>query len=91
MSLKHDAMKTGHEHRSGKKGNEMKKKDCRKKGWSYILLGSLLLLWTSPQAMEPVSGHVSKTKEPAMRVERGLPAMDASAPVMFESASFGLG
>jgi hypothetical protein len=69
----------------------MKKKDCRKKGWSYIVVGSLLFLWTTPQAMEPVTGHASKTKEPAMRVERGMPAMDASAPPTFETASFGLG
>jgi hypothetical protein len=69
----------------------MKKKDCWKKGWPYILLGSLLFLWASPQAMEPVTGHDSKAKEPAMRVEKGIPVMDMSAPTNFETASFGLG
>lgn len=73
--------------------NVMKKRDHISIGWFYLLLGSMFLLWTCSQTIEPVIGQESKTREFSMSngIEKGTPLIDTAVPSIFETASFGLG
>ena len=59
--------------------------------WFLILLGFMLFLGVSSQAMESEIQNKSNTIEPSMNIEKKIPPMDTAAPSKFETASFGLG
>jgi hypothetical protein len=71
--------------------NTMKKRDHINIGWFYIVLGSMLFLWTCSQTIEPAISHESTRRESSMSIEKSMPPVDMAAPSIFETASFGLG
>ena len=63
-----------------------------------MLLVAALLIWGCTPKMESAGNPGSSAKEGSMNLEKHteknssvIPALDAAAPVVFETASFGLG
>ncbi len=76
----------------------MKKRCCTTGKWCLFFLGILLLLGACSQAMDSQASHEAKSTEAAMNLAYktktdalAIPPIDAAAPAVFETASFGLG
>jgi len=76
----------------------MKKRKCTDATWCLCLLGMLLFLWACSPTMDSQASHESKKTETDMnlayKIETGppaIPVIDAAAPSILETASFGLG
>jgi hypothetical protein len=76
----------------------MIKKSCTTGKWCLLFTGILSLLWACSPAMDSQAGQESKTREAAMNLalktetdSLAIPPIDAAAPAVFETASFGLG
>jgi len=76
----------------------MKKRCCTGATWCLCLLSMLLVLWACSPTMDSRAGHESKKTEKDMNLaykiapeSPAIPAIDAAAPSVFETASFGLG
>ncbi len=75
------------------------KKKCGTTGIGCLfLLGMSYFLWACSPTMDSQANHESKTTEAAMNpapiIETespAIPPIDAAAPAVFETASFGLG
>ena len=76
----------------------MKKRGCTTGVWCLFFLGLLSFLWACSQTMDSQANHESKTTEATMNLAQeietdapAIPPIDAAAPAVFETASFGLG
>ena len=76
----------------------MIKKCCTTGKWCLFFTGILSLLWAGSPMMDSQAGQESKTTEAAMNLALKtetdslvIPPIDAAAPTVFETASFGLG
>jgi hypothetical protein len=76
----------------------MKKRNCMGAIWCLCLLGMLAVSWACSPTMDSQPSHKSKTTEGNMNLAYKIeseaptiPAIDAAAPSVFETASFGLG
>lgn len=76
----------------------MKKRRYTTGKWCLYFLGMLFFLWASSPTMDSQAQHEAKTTEADMNLAYilktdppGAPAIDAAAPKVFETASFGLG
>ncbi len=76
----------------------MKKRCCTTGKWCLLFTGILSLLLACSPTMDTQAGQDSKTTEADMNLAYqiktdplAIPAIDAAAPAIFETASFGLG
>ena len=76
----------------------MKKRNCMDAIWWLSLFGMLSFLWACSPSMDTQASHESKTTEVDMNLaykieteSPAIPAIDAAAPAVVETASFGLG
>ena len=76
----------------------MKKRGCTSGKGCLLLIGILSLLLACSPTMDTQAGQDSKTREADMNLAYqiktdplSIPAIDAAAPAVFETASFGLG
>jgi hypothetical protein len=76
----------------------MKKRCCTTRLWCLFFLGMLSFLWACSPTMDSQASHESKTTEADMNLAHkietespAIPAIDAAAPAIVETASFGLG
>jgi hypothetical protein len=76
----------------------MKKRCCTTGKWCLFLLGILSFLGACSPTMDSQANHEAKTTEAAMSLAYktetdapAIPPIDAAAPAVFETASFGLG
>lgn len=76
----------------------MQKRGCATGTWCLCFVGLLSLLWACSPAMDAQVSHENKTTEADMnlayKIETDTPAIppiDAAAPEVVETASFGLG
>ena len=76
----------------------MKKRCCTTRLGCLLFLGMLLFLWACTPTMDSQANHEAKTTEADMNLayklqteSPAIPAIDAAAPAVFETASFGLG
>jgi len=76
----------------------MGKKVLNRTSGFAVLLSSILLLWSCTPNMESMGNTDSSPKEDSMSLDKqavtytpAIPSLDAAAPSVFETASFGLG
>ena len=76
----------------------MKNRCCTNGLECLLYVGMLSLLWACSQTMDSQADHDSKKTEAAMNLAHktetdapAIPPMDAAAPTVVETASFGLG
>ena len=76
----------------------MEKRNCTNAIWCLCSMGILLFMWACSPSMDTQAGHESKKTEANMNLAYKLetqsltiPAIDAAAPTIVETASFGLG
>ena len=76
----------------------MQIKCCTTGKWCLFFLGMLSFLWACSPTMDSQANHESKTTEATMNLaykteteSSAIPPIDAAAPAVFETASFGLG
>jgi len=76
----------------------MDRRHWMKTAWRLGLLGMMTILWACSPAMDSRTGHDSTAKENDMNLAYqieteppAIPPIDAAAPAVFETASFGLG
>lgn len=76
----------------------MIKRCCTTGKWCLFFMGMLSLLWVGSPTMDSRAGQGSKTEEEAMNLALktetnllAIPPIDAEAPAVVETASFGLG
>ena len=76
----------------------MKKRCCTIGKWCLFYLGMLSFLGACSPAMDSQTNHEAKTMETSMNLAYktetdapAIPPIDAAAPAVFETASFGLG
>ena len=76
----------------------MKKRCCTTRLGCLLFLSMLSFLWACSPTMDAQPKYESKTTEAAMNLaykieteSPAIPAIDAAAPAVFETASFGLG
>jgi hypothetical protein len=76
----------------------MKKRCCTTRLSCLFFLGMMSFLWACSPTMDSQANHESKTTETAMNLAHkietespAIPPIDAAAPAIFETASFGLG
>lgn len=76
----------------------MKKRNCMGGNWCLCLLGMLSFMLACSPTMDSPANHEAKTTEADMNLAYqmkteapAIPAIDATTPAVFETASFGLG
>ena len=76
----------------------MKKRGCTTGIWCLFFLGLLSFLWACSPTMDSQTSDELKKTEATMNLAHkietntpAIPAIDAAAPAVFETASFGLG
>ena len=76
----------------------MKKRNGMDAIWCLFLMGGLFFLWACSPSMDTPASHESKKMEANMNLAYQIetdpltiPAIDAAAPAIVETASFGLG
>ena len=76
----------------------MKKRCCTTGKWCLFFISMLSFLGACSQAMDSQASHEAKSTEAGMNLAYktetdapAIPPIDAAAPAVFETASFGLG
>lgn len=76
----------------------MKKRGCTTAKWCLFFISMLSFLGACSPTMDSPTNHEAKTTEASMNLAYktktdapAIPPIDAAAPAVFETASFGLG
>jgi hypothetical protein len=90
--------RNGDNGRKDREETSMKKRNGLDAIWCLCLMGMLSFLWACSPSMDTQASHESKTMEADMNLAHNMetespaiPAIDAAAPTLVETASFGLG